>query len=105
MANRRGHAGKVDGNQETIVEALRAAGVVVRSLAGVGDGMNDLLCVLPEATFLVECKMPDEKLTPAQKRWHGECRFRNHIAYSAEDALAIAQFYRTPKGRKHGRTD
>ena len=41
--NRRGHAGKVDGNHGPIVDALRSAGVVVRSLAGIGDGMNDLL--------------------------------------------------------------
>jgi hypothetical protein len=102
MANRRGHAGKVDANQESIVDVLRFHGVIVRSLAGVGDGMNDLLCVLPDVTFLIECKEPGEKLTPKQKDWHRECPYRNHIAYSAAEAVEIAMFYRT-KGRKNGR--
>ena len=97
--NRRGHAGKVDANQEPIVDALRAAGVVVRSLAGIGDGMSDLLCIVPNATFLIECKMPGEKLTPAQKRWHVEAPWRNHIVHSPDEAVAIAQFYRGKQAR------
>lgn len=92
--NRRGHAGKVDANQAAVVDALRAAGVVVRSLAGIGDGMNDLLCIIQQATFLIEVKMPGEQLTPAQKRWHVEAPWRNHIAYSAQQAVEIAAFYR-----------
>jgi len=92
--NRRGHAGKVDGNQSAIVDALRAVGVVVRSLAGVGDGMNDLLCAVPGELFLIECKEPGEKLTPKQKDWHRECPWRNHIAFTPDDALLIASHYR-----------
>jgi len=92
--NRRGHAGRVDGNMSEIVDALRAVGVVVRSLAGIGDGMNDLLCVLPQATFLIEVKVSGEQLTPMQKRWHAECPWRNHIAFSAAEAVAIACHYR-----------
>ena len=34
---------KVDANQKVIVEALRAAGCFVQSLAGVGKGCPDLL--------------------------------------------------------------
>ena len=97
--NRRGHAGKVDANHGPIVDALRAAGVVVRSLAGIGDGMNDLLCIVPQATFLIEVKMPGEQLTPAQKRWHVEAPWRNHIAYSAQQAVEIAQHYMTKQAR------
>lgn len=92
--NRRGHAGKVDGTQAAIVEALRDVGVVVRSLAGVGEGMNDLLCALPGELFLIECKVPGERLTPKQKLWHTECPWRNHIAYSVDEALLIANGYR-----------
>ena len=95
--NRRGHAGKVDANQQSIVDALKAAGVIVRSLATVGDGMSDLLCAVPQATFLIEVKMPGETLTPKQKDWHRECPWRNHIAHSPEEALAIAAYYRERK--------
>lgn len=94
MSVRAGHSGKVDGNQQAVIDALRARGVVVRSLAGIGGGLNDLLCAVAQATFLIEVKQPGEKLTPAQKKWHIECPWRNHIAYSAAEAVAIAEFYR-----------
>ena len=99
MSGRTGppRSGKVDLGQREIVDALRAAGVVVRSLAGIGDGMNDLLCAVPQATFLIEVKKPGEKLTAAQKRWHAECPWRNHLAYSVDDALRIAGFYRNAR--------
>ena len=97
MSVRAGHAGKVDANQAAVIAALRACGVVVRSLAGVGEGMNDLLCAVPLATFLIECKMPGEHLTPAQKKWHTECPWRNHVVYTVEQALEIAEFYRTKR--------
>lgn len=101
MSGRTGppRSGKVDANQQAVIDALRAAGVVVRSLAGIGGGLNDLLCAIPEATFLIEVKMPGEMLTPAQKKWHAECPWRNHIAYSAAEAVAIADFYRGKQSR------
>lgn len=98
--NRRGHQGKTDANQTEIVDALRAMGVVVRSLAGVGDGMNDLLCACRGELWLLECKVPGEHLTPKQKAWHAECPWRNHVAYTIGDALLVAQHYLN-KGRIH----
>ena len=87
-------AEKIDLNQPEIVEALRALpGVIVRSLAGLGDGINDLLVITEPATFLIEVKMPGETLTPKQKDWHRECRWRNHVAYDVESAVAIAKYY------------
>lgn len=99
MSRRTGHNGKVDANQTAIADALRAAGVIVRSLAGVGDGMNDLLCIVPQATFLIECKVPGEKLTPLQLKWHKTAPWRNHIAFNVEQALAIVEFYRDTRRR------
>lgn len=94
MSVRAGHSGKVDLNQQAAIDALRACGVVVRSLAGIGGGLNDLLCAVPQATFLIEMKMPGEHLTPMQKKWHTECPWRNHIAYSPLEAVTIANYYR-----------
>lgn len=108
MANRRGHAGKVDFVQGPIVEALRAAGVFVQSLAGVGDGCPDLLCSVRGAQpfggvwgawFLIECKQEGERLTPHQKAWHASAPAATHVAYSPEQALQIAEFYRQRKGK------
>lgn len=107
MANRRGHAGKVDFVQAPIVEALEAIDVATCSLAGVGDGVNDLLCadrLPPHDLFLIECKAPGEPLTDAQKRFHVRFPYRNHIAHSPAEAVAIANHYRT-KGKKNGSAD
>lgn len=81
---------RVDANQKLIVEALRAAGVSVCSLAGAGDGIPDLLCATadPLRTWLVEVKTKDGTLKPDQTRffasWPGEIQ----LVRSCEDALA-----------------
>lgn len=102
MANRRGHSGRVDAVQAPIVEALDAVGVECVSLAGVGDGVNDLLCAdrLSGELYLVECKQPGEPLTPAQKKFHARFYWRNHLAHSPAEAVAIAEFYRQKKKGK-----
>ena len=67
---------RTDRNQTEIVEALRAAGASVYSLAAVGDGIPDLLCGFRGKTALIEVKdsqQPPSKrqLTPDQLEWHG----------------------------------
>lgn len=96
MSGRTGppRSGKVDASHNAHMDALRAAGVICRSLAMVGGGLNDVLCAVPEATFLIEIKEPGETLTPKQKDWHRECPWRNHVSYSPEMSVEIAQFYR-----------
>lgn len=88
MSRHRGHTGRVDGNQKIIVEALEAAGVAVRSLAAVGDGMADLLCATAERTWLIEVKTKDGTLKPDQTRffasWPGEIQ----LVRTIDDALA-----------------
>lgn len=56
-----------DANHAEIVKALRKAGVAVKSLAGVGGGMPDLLVAFRKVTALVEVKVPGEKLRPSQE--------------------------------------
>lgn len=72
-------AAKVDANQEQIVQALRAAGATVQSLAGVGKGVPDLLVGYQGKTLLMEVK--DGRLAPSARRltedqlvWHGAWR-------------------------------
>lgn len=102
MANRRGHSGKVDHVQAPIVEALDENGVECVSLAGIGDGVDDLLCADRKTSelWLIECKRPGEPLTPKQKKFHARFPYRNHIAHSPEEAVAIAEFYRQRKTTK-----
>ena len=71
---RRGHQGRTDGNQQEIVDALRAEGAIVQSLAAVGAECPDLAVGLAGQTFLVEVKnglkTPSHRtLTDDQRRW------------------------------------
>lgn len=49
-------AAKVDGNHSEVVDALRRAGIAVRSMAGVGQGFPDLLCAFRDTLVLLEVK-------------------------------------------------
>jgi hypothetical protein len=72
-------AAKVDANQEQVVEALRAVGASVQTLAAIGKGVPDLLVGYQGKTFLFEIKdgskPPSERrLTEDQLKWHGAWR-------------------------------
>lgn len=72
-------AAKIDANQTQVVEALRAAGATVQSLAAVGQGVPDLLVGFRGQTVLLEVKdgrkPPSERrLTEDQLKWHGAWR-------------------------------
>ena len=72
-------AAKIDANQEQVVQALRAAGAVVQTLAAVGKGVPDLLVGYQGKTLLLEVKdgskPPSERrLTEDQIKWHGAWR-------------------------------
>ena len=86
-------AAKIDANQPEIVDALRALGCSVQSLASVGDGCPDLLIGVANVWFLIEVKMPGELLNPRQKRWHAEAMGRTHLARTVDEALTIAKKY------------
>lgn len=72
-------AARIDANHTQVVEALRAAGATVHSLAGCGDGMPDLLVGIRNETLLFEVKdgakpKSAQKLTPKQETFHGTWR-------------------------------
>lgn len=66
---RRAH--KTDANQKKIIDAMRVAGATVHSLAGLGNGLPDLLVGYKGCTILMEIKDGDkspsrQKLTDYQ---------------------------------------
>jgi hypothetical protein len=79
--------GRRDANQKSIVEALRAAGVTVIEMGGVGDGVPDLHCYRRSHGLMrwLEIKMPGGKLTPAQEKFHALVPV--WVVYSVADAL------------------
>ena len=85
-------AAKVDANQAAIVEALRACGASVQSLAAVGKGVPDLLVGLRTRNYLIEVKDGSKppsarKLTPDQVQWHTKWAGQVLTVTSPEDAL------------------
>jgi len=66
---------RLDVTQRAIVDALRAAGCSVVSLAGIGAGCPDLLVGVSGRTILLECKSPKKihrratEMQATQDRW------------------------------------
>lgn len=79
--------GRVDANQGEIVRALRKAGCSVQSLAGVGDGVPDLLVARAGKLFLLEVKMAGKGLTKDQEEWVAGWWSAVHIVRTPEEAL------------------
>jgi hypothetical protein len=79
--------GRRDANQHLIVDALRAAGVTVIEMGGVGDGCPDLHCYRRSHGLMrwLEVKMPGAKLTPAQEKFHALVPV--WIVHSVEEAM------------------
>jgi hypothetical protein len=82
--------GRTDKNQKEIVEALRAVGAQVTSLASVGGGCPDLVVSMNDKWFLAEIK-DGSKLTEAQVKWHGEAKAKVSIWNSVEEAVNEVQ--------------
>ena len=86
-------AARIDGNQTEIVQALRAAGATVQSLAAVGHGCPDLLVGMHGTSYLMEVKdgslAPSRRrLTPDEAAWHAMWQGHVAVVESAADALA-----------------
>lgn len=89
-------AARTDGNQQEIIDALRAAGCGVVDLSGVGGGVPDLLVegpVFPWAMTLLEVKDSSQpknkrKLTPAQEKFHAGWRGPLFVVETVAEALA-----------------
>jgi hypothetical protein len=72
-------AARTDNNHARIVDALRAAGCSVESLADVGRGVPDLLVGVRGETYLLEVKGPRGFATPDQRAWWDRWRGRRPI--------------------------
>jgi len=87
--------GRIDDNQQAIVNILRTAGATVVLLSSVGKGVPDLLVGFRGVTLLMEIKdgkkpPSDRKLTTDQQKWHAEWRGGAlAIVDSADSALRM----------------
>jgi hypothetical protein len=80
-------AAKADQNQPAIVEAMRSVGAKVLHSHQMGGGFPDLIVWARDRTFLVEVKMPGEKINKLQAEfiatWPGEI----HVVRTTEEAI------------------
>ncbi len=77
-----------DANEPAIIAALEAIGATVEPLPG-GNGRPDLLVGWRGQLWLIEVKLPGERLNSLQKQWHRAWKGKAHIAYNADHALMI----------------
>lgn len=97
---------RTDGNHGEIVEALRASGCSVQSLATVGAGVPDLLVGIAGRNLLLEIKdgskSPSKRtLTPAEITWHGAWGGQVATVATVDEALAlIDEWVIAPKARR-----
>jgi hypothetical protein len=91
MSVRSGHAGRVDANHKAIVEAFRACGWSVTSLAQVGRGCPDLVVGKHGRNLLVEVKPPTGKLTPDEQTWREAWQGQVCIVRTIEDVAQLTE--------------
>lgn len=99
-------AAKADANQLEIVQALRAVGCSVQSLATVGHGCPDLLVGRGGRNFLLELKAGDNapsrrRLTVWQVDWHQTWRGTVAVVQSVDEALEVVTQYASREWRRH----
>jgi Holliday junction resolvase len=87
-------AARTDGNHQEIMRELRKAGIAVRSLAAMGDGLPDLLCAFREVTVLLEVKdgaLPpsERKLTAAEIEFFATWPGKAYVVTSPEEAVRV----------------
>ena len=85
---------RTDGNHGQIVEALRAAGCTVQSLAAIGDGTPDLLVGVDGRNLLVEVKDGSKspsrrRLTDDERTWHAAWAGQVVVVATVAEALMV----------------
>lgn len=80
---------RVDQNHAAIVEAFRAHGWSVQSLATIGKGCPDLLVGKHGRDLVVEVKTAKGKLTRDEAKWIDAWRGSVHIVRTVDDVQRI----------------
>lgn len=86
--------GRVDINQSSIVNNLRAMGFSVAVTSALGDGFPDIVVGANRVNYLFEIKNPDKfpshrKLSDDEQKWHDSWRGQVCVIHTVEEALKI----------------
>ena len=85
---------RVDGNQVSIVAALRERGASVTVLSSLGGGVPDLVCGFHGRNILLECKNLEgrgDRFTPSETDWIKNWKGQIAIIFNIEQALAVLE--------------
>ena len=80
---------RVDANQPSIVEGLRAIGATVLHIHMVAQNSPDIVVGHHGINYLFEIKIAKGQLRSEQQRWHQAWRGQVAVIRSLEDALLI----------------
>jgi len=80
---------KIDRTHAEVVQALRACGYGVQSLATVGKGCPDLLVSAKGRWYVLEVKAEKGLLRALQAVWQSNHCAPVHVVRSAEDAVKV----------------
>jgi len=83
------HAKRRDANEPAIIDALRKQAVGVAA-NDTGKGQPDLTCCYRHVYFLLEVKVPGEKLNKVQQEYHDKWPGKIYIATTPQEAIACA---------------
>ena len=78
---------KIDRTHAEVVQALRACGYGVQSLATVGKGCPDLLVSAKGRWYVLEVKAEKGKVRELQATWHGQHCAQVHVVRTPEEAV------------------
>ena len=81
--------GRIDANQNEIVDALRRCGATVWVTSDMGQGAPDLVVGFNGANYLLEVKVLGGTLTKDEAHWHATWRGDVIVVHSADEALMV----------------
>jgi hypothetical protein len=82
---------RIDSNHHDIVEALRAIGATVQSLATIGKGCPDILVGYQGRNYAIEIKTLSGRLTQDEVEWISKWDGHVRVIRSAEEAVKIVR--------------
>jgi len=93
---------KVDANHGEVVEAFRALGASVLSLAPLGRGIPDLLVAIGGVTWLIEIKSKKGKENDLQIEWAKTWKGKRDVVRDTQGVETVVKLMRSFPKIGHG---
>jgi hypothetical protein len=81
--------GRTDGNQQEIIDSLRRLGATVKDTSALGHGFPDIVVGHRRFNWLIEIKLPGQRLTEPETLFHSAWSGQIAVVHSIEEALEL----------------